>query len=96
MKESNLSTFAWKLLKYLHHNHTVLSVTEEVYKERIMTCRNCDKYNELQNVCMECGCFIPMKTKIVFDSCPLNKWTENDMNWEETFNSISEKLDSKN
>lgn len=94
MKESNLSTFAWDLLKHLHHDHSVLSVTDEIYKERTMTCRNCDRYNEMQNVCMECGCFVPMKTKIIFDSCPLNKWAEDNSNWEETFNSIIEKLDS--
>ncbi len=86
----NLAQFSWDLIKYLQQgqNHNALFVSDEVYKERIMTCHSCDKYDELENRCKECGCFIPPKAKIILDSCPLGKWKEENGKWEETFNEI--------
>jgi len=86
----NLAQFSWDLIKHLqqNQNHTRLFVSDETYNERIMTCRGCDKYDELENRCRECGCYVPAKAKIILDSCPLNKWKEENSNWENIFQEI--------
>lgn len=86
----NLAQFSWDLIKHLqqNQNHTRLFVSDKTYEKRIMTCKGCDKYDELENRCRECGCFIPAKAKIILDSCPLNKWKEEDDNWEDIFQEI--------
>ena len=48
---------------------------------------------ELENQCAECGCYIPMKAKIILDSCPLEKWTANSDGWDDKFNDIMEDMD---
>lgn len=92
----NLARFSWDLIKHLQksQNHTALFVSDETYAERTMTCRGCDRYDELENRCRECGCFVPAKAKIILDSCPLNKWKVDDSNWETTFNEIVSNMEN--
>lgn len=93
----NLANFVWDFLNYLEHNEDkVLFVSDEVYKERTLTCRSCEKYDEVPNRCKECGCYIPTKAKIILDSCPLGKWKADDSNWEEKFNAAIDNINSKN
>ena len=95
-KARNLAKFSWDLIKYIHSSQgEKLTVNDEVYAERVRTCKSCPAYMELENECSECGCYIPMKAKIVLDSCPLNKWTEDREGWEKTFNEIVEDLDKR-
>jgi hypothetical protein len=95
-KAVNLAKFSWDLIKYVHSTGgTALTVSDEVYAERIKTCKGCDRYMELENECKECGCYVPMKAKVILDSCPLDKWavvTESE--WEETFSNIQKKMES--
>ncbi len=96
-KGKNLAQFSWQLINYIHNNHDkVLFVNEELYKERMMTCRDCDKYREIENECAECGCYIPAKARIVLDSCPLNKWEVKNDDWEDKFTSMMEDMDKQN
>lgn len=44
--------------------------------ERIQICESCDKYIKLAKICSECKCFMPVKTRLRFASCPLGKWSE--------------------
>jgi len=89
----NLAEFAWELINYVENNQSkMLFVSDEVYKHRITTCKNCDKYDELENRCKECGCYVPVKAKIILDSCPLEKWGVDNSSWEEKFNSMIEDL----
>ena len=60
----------------------------------MMTCRSCDQYQEVENQCAECGCYIPAKAKIVLDSCPLGKWKVETDDWNKKFDNIIE--DSSN
>ena len=54
-KGKNLAKFSWELINYIQRNHEkVLFVSEEEYKERIMTCRDCDKFREIKNECAAC------------------------------------------
>lgn len=89
----NLAGFTWELLNYITKNEEkVLFVSDEVYKERIKICRSCDRYDELENRCVECGCYVPGKAKINIDSCPLKKWDVDSSNWEEKFSEIQKDL----
>jgi len=91
----NLAGFSWEVMKYIHeHQGEVLFVTEDVYKERISVCRGCDKYDEMENKCVECGCYIPAKARVVLDSCPLEKWTADKESWDERFEKITKELDN--
>jgi len=94
----NLAKFSWDLIKHIqqNQNHTRLFVSDETYKERIMTCKGCDKYNELENRCRECGCYVPAKAKIILDSCPLNKWKEENSNWENIFQEMVTEMEKNN
>ena len=52
----NLANFSWELVQYItQHRDTVLFVSDDVYKERVTICKGCDKYDELENKCIECG-----------------------------------------
>ncbi len=92
-KGKNLAKFSWDLIKYLGNNQETLFASDEIYAERIGICKSCDKYMELENQCSECGCYIPMKAKIVLDSCPLEKWTANSEGWDDKFNAIMKDMD---
>jgi len=89
----NLAKFTWDLLNYITNNEEkVLFVKDEVYKKRVSICRSCDKYDELENRCMECGCYVPAKAKMILDSCPLEKWSADSKSWEENFSSIESEM----
>jgi len=90
----NLSKFTWDILNYITNNQEkVLFVSYDVYKERITICKGCEKYEEFENRCKECGCYIPAKAKIILDSCPLNKWTADNSSWDKKFEEIAGDLD---
>lgn len=96
----NLAKFSLELINYLRNNdndeNTSLMVSDDVYRKRLETCKNCDKFDKSQDRCRECGCFVPAKAKFVLDSCPLNKWTFNDSEWEEIFTNIINDMEEKN
>ena len=93
-KGKNLAKFSWELISYIQKNYEkTLFASDEIYKERLSICKSCDKYKELENECVECGCYIPTKAKIVLDSCPLEKWTANNDGWDDKFDDIMKNID---
>ena len=51
---------------------------DNVYKERLQICRDCEFYNNKNPQhprCNECGCFLLVKASWASESCPLKKWT---------------------
>ena len=46
--------------------------TEPFAIRRIEICRSCEHYVAL--FCKQCGCFMPVKTRIRQVKCPLDKW----------------------
>jgi hypothetical protein len=50
-----------------------VTVSEEIKIDRIVICRNCEKFNSLK-FCTDCNCYIPLKTWLKNSKCPLSKW----------------------
>ena len=46
---------------------------ESQQKERYSVCEDCEHLT-IAKTCTECGCFMPVKTKLLHASCPLKKW----------------------
>jgi hypothetical protein len=95
----NLAKFSLNFLQYLQNNdneeNKTLIASDNIYNKRIETCKGCDRYDNSQNRCYECGCFLSVKAKFVLESCPLNKWSFDDKEWEEVFNNILNDMDEK-
>lgn len=91
----NLAKFSWKFIKYLQENgDESLIVSDEIYNDRLETCKSCPKYDKEQSRCYECGCFLLAKAKFILEDCPLNKWTSiNEEDWEASFNNIINDID---
>mgnify|MGYP003346840499 CR=1 FL=1 len=76
----NLAEFSFELVKNALNTGALL-VSDEVQSQRMEVCKSCEKYDETQNRCVECGCFLEHKTRFSLDSCPLNKWGESKEDW---------------
>lgn len=50
-------------------------VSDEIHQERMNTCLACEHYNP-RGTCNKCGCYLPVKTKWLANSCPVGKWRE--------------------
>jgi len=91
----NLVNFSREIIQYIHKNHnSALVVSDEIYMERTAICKSCERFDDLEKRCFECGCYVPAKAKIIVDSCPLNKWKDLSKEWEETFNNIVENIET--
>ena len=44
-----------------------------IRNEKLKICKSCDRYESITTRCKECGCFMPVKTWIKGNNCPLNK-----------------------
>ena len=42
--------------------------------QRIKICRECEHYKMF--MCSQCGCIMPIKTRIKNAYCPIRKWNE--------------------
>lgn len=71
----NLTVDMIKVIKQIGRDETWL-VTPEKAAERFEICKSCDLFNEKDNRCTKCGCF--MKKKVLYKavSCPIGKWSE--------------------
>lgn len=49
-------------------------VPEEEAKKRLSFCENCPSLIKFTHQCKECGCFMKLKTKLKYATCPLGKW----------------------
>ena len=48
-------------------------VEEDVQKARYAECEGCEHFLASKQ-CTECGCFMPIKTKLLHAKCPIGKW----------------------
>jgi len=48
--------------------------SEEISDARYKICLECPELIDLTKQCKQCGCFMPLKTKLEAAFCPLKKW----------------------
>ncbi len=95
-KGINLSQYTWQLMKYINDNPgRSLMASESVFDQRLSICKSCDKYKESKQECLECGCFVPAKARMILDACPLDKWGMDQSDWESRFDEITEGIDNE-
>lgn len=51
----------------------------EIAAERYAICRECPLFNKATRQCMDCGCLMPLKTKVPASECPQGKWGQHDI-----------------
>jgi len=49
--------------------------------ERWSICQGCEHFDEPEEGCKYCGCYLPHKIKDPWGDCPLDKWISNDEEW---------------
>ena len=47
---------------------------ETLSTKRYEICEGCPRFFKITKQCKECGCFMPIKTKLTEAVCPLGKW----------------------
>ncbi len=47
---------------------------EELAKQRIKSCVDCDQFKKDTKRCGICGCFMPAKVRSKESECPVKKW----------------------
>jgi len=55
-------------------NPNVEGADEEKVQKRFSICKECPELIDLTKQCKQCGCFMPLKTKLEAAICPLKKW----------------------
>lgn len=71
-----------KTIKEWKEEHKVEDLTKwlpletEQSKERLKICGGCPSFDSVSGNCSECSCYIPVKCRFFFLSCPLNKWED--------------------
>ena len=63
-----------KLSKKVTNLSNAIFVTEEQGNLRMEICKSCEKLSP-HSFCRMCGCFMPAKTKLANESCPIGKWS---------------------
>jgi len=86
-QSKNLLNFSARMVEKIHDriffgDQVDMLVSSEIYNTRKQICNTCPRYDSKPKRCMECGCFIPVKAKMMFEECPLYKW-DNEINSDE-------------
>src|SRR5262245_23885988 len=48
------------------------SVTPDEYRNRLTICQSCPERSD--NMCLKCGCYLPIKATVRAAECPLARW----------------------
>lgn len=46
----------------------------DLREERLAICRSCKYFYPKLQKCLQCGCVMPLKTRLKNASCPIHKW----------------------
>lgn len=68
-KEKLGETRPWDLL-----NPNTEYADESESERRYDICKSCPELIDLTKQCKQCGCLMPLKTKLLRAECPLKKW----------------------
>lgn len=73
---------------FLREVHEPFRASKNCQKQRWEICDACEHFDEPEEGCKYCGCYLPTKIKDPWGDCPLEKWISNDEEWNETHYSI--------
>lgn len=62
-----------------HADNKGQTVPQDIYNQRLTTCRKCHLYDAKKGKCKDCGCYLSIKASWASEKCPLNKWVEHKM-----------------
>jgi hypothetical protein len=48
--------------------------SDDLAKERLKVCDECEFFGRLLRQCKLCGCFMDLKSKLLEAECPADKW----------------------
>lgn len=51
-------------------------VSDDIQKQRMDICKNCEFLFKLSKQCRKCGCFMDLKTQLPHAECPIGKWDQ--------------------
>jgi hypothetical protein len=52
-----------------------LGITDiDLSNDRMSICGSCEQYNAAIKQCKSCGCYLPVKTRLISAKCPLSHW----------------------
>jgi uncharacterized paraquat-inducible protein A len=51
-----------------------LRLDENAANQRLNICKGCEFFNQAQERCTKCGCFMAVKTYLKAEKCPVGKW----------------------
>ena len=68
----NLANTTYQLLDNTFDKMGITDTTKSY--ERLAICNNCEYYKSSSKKCEECGCYMPLKSKLTNAKCPLNFW----------------------
>lgn len=68
----NLMQDGFKIAKNAIEGNNTL-VDDSIRENRLSICRSCPKFTPEER-CVECGCFMKVKSAFVTSKCPLGKW----------------------
>ena len=52
------------------------AVDSETRNTRLKICESCEFLFKPTSTCKKCGCYMPAKTWIRFEECPIKKWNK--------------------
>jgi hypothetical protein len=58
--------------------NSVLYASDTLYNQRLEICKTCNFYDEEQNRCKHCGCWLKYKARFKAGVCPVRKWGYNE------------------
>ena len=60
------------LQQYLDQIDAQERTPEELYENRLSTCKECNML--LAGMCRHCGCYVELRAAVEKQSCPVRKW----------------------
>ena len=72
LRDFNPNAYKETIEEYINRIKASERTADELYRERLDTCMNCDKLN--QGTCNACGCYVELRAASVMARCPKKKW----------------------
>ena len=100
MNDVKLSTIVFAFLDEFFLQESdgkVWSASKNCQKERWSICDGCEHFDQPEEGCKYCGCYLPHKIKDPFGDCPLDKWISNSEQWyDEHYDYLKQSIIEKN